>query len=154
MIVQDLRAHKDEFPGKLTLTSQDPVPIEIDSANIREQHYLLVTYEDAGTMIVHHIVHSGVRNALVVADDTDVFVFLCHFVHTRSISAKVMMISPQKGRSVRDINKTAMKHRSLMSNLLASHGFSGCDTVVTTFSIGKCTVVKISESGKYSLSKL
>ena len=55
---------------------------------------MATTQEGADTIIVQHL--SGVREraTLVVADDTDIFVLLLHFVRNGSITCPVMMASP------------------------------------------------------------
>ncbi|KAK5925549.1 hypothetical protein CgunFtcFv8_018064 [Champsocephalus gunnari] len=82
-------------------------------------------------MIIRQIAYVGASEVLVVADDTDVFVLLCHFVFESDITGHVMMVSPVKGRSFIDINVSAEKNHDVMGNLLAAHGVTGCDTFAT-----------------------
>ena len=89
---------------------------------------------------------------MIVADDTDVFVLLCHFIFSGQISGQVKMISPVKGRAVIDMNKTVQSNIEIMPDLLAAHGITGCDTVAIYFGIGKGIVLKILRTGKYPLS--
>ena len=90
-------------------------------------------------MIVQQIADVKPQKALVVADDTDVFVLLLHFCCKEDIPASmsVLMISPIHGRSMIDINATVNQHRDIISNLLAAHGLTGCDAVAPYFGIGK-----------------
>lgn len=93
--------------------------------------------------------------ALVVADDTDVFAMLCHFVHTGDISQNVYMVSPAASRcDVVDINATVTKNEDIMADMLAAHCLSGCDTVAGFYNIGKQTVINVLKSGTSPLSEL
>ena len=56
----------------------------------------------------------GANNVLVVADDTDILVLLCHFVFRVDITGHFMMISPIRGRTVIDINATVDKNPAVM----------------------------------------
>ena len=82
-------------------------------------------------MIIQQVASVGAANVLVVADDTDVFVLLCHFVFNGDITGHVMMVSPIRGRTVIDINENVDKNRAIIGDLLAAHGLTGCDTVAT-----------------------
>jgi hypothetical protein len=99
-------------------------------------------------------VHTQAQEVLVVADDTDVFVLLCHFVHYGKITGNVKMTSPVKDRTVININVTVEKHSSTMPNLLAAHGLTGCDTVAMCYGIGKTTALKVLQHGNYPLDTL
>ena len=87
-------------------------------------------------------------NVLVVADDTDVFVF------NGDITGHVMMVSPIRGRSVIDINESVDKNRAIMGDLLAAHGLTGCDKVATYHGIGKGVALKVLRSETLPLSKV
>ena len=91
---------------------------------------------------------------LVVADDTDIFVLLCHFLFHGDIQGQVMMVSPIRGRTCIDINATVEKYRSFMHDLLAAHGLTGCNTVATYHGIGKGVALKTLKTNKCPLSKL
>ena len=139
LILADLEAHKDVLNGKLVVTGNDPVPIQIYQAD---------------TMIIQQVAYVGATNVLVVADDTDIFVLLCHFVFRGYITGHVMMISPIRGRTVIDINASVDKNPAIMGDLLAAHGITGCDTVATYHGIGKGVALKILRSSGLSLSKV
>ena len=51
---------------------------------------------------------------------------------------------------------TAEAHSDIANDMLAIHGLSGADTVhvATLHGIGKATVIKVSKTGRFSLSKL
>ena len=66
--------------GKLVITDNDPVPIQINQRVVSRRDDMPITYEEADTMIIQQVDSVGAANVLVVAHDTDVFVLLCHFV--------------------------------------------------------------------------
>ena len=66
----------------------------------------------------------------------------------------MFMESPVHGRQAIDIRATAKEHANILSNLLADHGLSGCDTVAPCYGIGKMKILKSLKQGKYSLSCL
>ena len=92
-------------------------------------------------MIIHQVAYVRANNALVVADDTDIFVF------RGDITRNVMMISPIRGRTVIDINASVDKNPAVMEDILAAHRMMGCDTVATYHGIGKGIALKVIRSG-------
>ena len=92
-----------------------------------------VIHDEAGTIIINQIVFMDLSNVLEVAEDTDIFVFLCHFMFSGQKSAQVKMASPFKDRAVIDMNATVHSNMQIMSDLLAAHGLTGCDTVAPYF---------------------
>ena len=131
LILTELIYHKDMLNGKLVIIGNDPVPIQINQGVVSRRDDMTITYEEADTMIIQQVASVGAANVLVVADDTGVFVLLCHFVFNGDITGHVMMVSPIRGRTVIDINENVDKNRAIMGDLLAAHGLTGCDTVAT-----------------------
>ena len=80
LIPTELIYHKDMLNGKLVITDNDPVPIQINQGVVSRRDDMTITHEEADTMIIQQVASVGAANVLVVADDTDVFVLLCHFV--------------------------------------------------------------------------
>lgn len=154
LIQADLMTHKDILDGKLVMTGNDPVPIQIYKGVVTRRDDMTTTHDEADTMLIQQVASVGVANALVVADDTDVFVLLCHFMFFGEITGHIKMISPVSGRTMIDINASVDKNTAVMSNLLAAHGLTGCDTVATYHGIGKGVALKILRSGALSLSKV
>ena len=117
---------------------------------------MTITPEEADTMIIQQVASVGAANVLVVADDTDVFVLLCHVVFNGDITGHVMMVSPIRGRTVIDIrvNESVAKNRAIMGELLAAHGLTGSDTVAKYHGIGKGVALKVLRSETLSLSKV
>ena len=131
---------------KLVITGADPVSVEINPGGIIIQRQDMKTMqEEADTMIVQHLADVKPKNALVVADDTDVFVLLLHFCCKEDIPASmsVSMVSPIHDRSMIDINATVNQHHDTIPNLLAAHGLTGCDTVTPYFGIGKSVALDV-----------
>ena len=155
LIVADLVAHSDVIRAKLVITGNDSIPIEICHGVVTRREDMSITHEEADTMIMKQMASAGAAIMLVVADDTDIFVLLCHFLFHGDIQGQVMMVSPIRGRTCIDINATVEKHRSLMHDLLlAAHGLTGCDTVATYHGIGKGVALKTLKTNKCPLSKL
>ena len=154
LILTELIYHKDMLIGKLVITGNDPVPIQINQGVVSRRDDITITHEEADTMIIQQVASVGAANFLVVADDTDVFVLLCHFVFNGVITGHVMMVSPIRGRTVIDINESVDKNRAIMGDLLAAHGLTGCDTVATYHGIGKGVALKVLRSETLSLSKV
>ena len=149
LILTELIYHKDMLNGKLVITGHDPVPIQINQGVVSRKYDMTITHEEADTMIVQQVAPIGAANVLVVADDTDAFVPLCHFMFN-----DVMMVSPIRGRTVIDISESVDKNRAIMADLLAAHGLTGCDKVATYHGIGKGVALKVLTSEALSLSKV
>jgi len=66
----------------------------------------------------------------------------------------MIMSSPLKERAAVDIRATAEAHNDIADDLPANHGLSGADTVASLHGIGKATVIKVSKTGRFSLSKV
>ena len=107
-------------------------------------------------MIVQQVTDVKPKKALVVADDTDVFVLLLQFCCKEDIpaSTSVLNVSPIHGHSMIDINANVNQHRDIIPNLLAAHGLTGCDTVAPYFGNGKSVAPNVLRSGVHSLSSI
>ena len=53
-----------------------------------------------------------------------------------------------------DIRATAEAHSDIADDLLAIHGLSCADTVASLHGIGKATVIKVTKTGRFSLSEV
>ena len=154
MIVADLVSHKEEFTSRVVVTGNDPVPVDINLDVVIRREDMRVTHEEADTILINQVVFTGFASVLIVADDTDVFVLLCHFIHSGHITGQVKMVSPVRDRAVIDMNSTVQANIELMPDLLAAHGITGCDTVATYFGIGKAIALKVLRSRKYPLNMI
>ena len=116
--------------------------MQIDKGIVILRHNMVVQQEEADTIIVHQVAFIHPKRALVIADDTDVYLLLMHFSFTRDITGKVFMSSPIHGRAVLDISEAVERNLDIMPNLLAAHGITGCNTVGTYSGIGKTLALK------------
>ena len=73
---------------------------------------LRTTHEEADTIVIHQLVASSPKKAIVVADDTDIFVSLLHFKLTGDIQSEVYVQPTDKDSwlHVIDINATYQHH--------------------------------------------
>ena len=155
LIVEDLVSHKADFQRhKLVVIGRDPVPVEIANGCLNNHQDMATTQEEGYTLIVQQISRVEDGTVLVVADDTDTFVLLLYFCHQGSISCEVLMVSPIQRRSVLDINAAVEEHSSIVPDLLAAHGLTGCDTVASCFGIGKVAALKVLRHDQRSLNLL
>ena len=119
LICEDLIKHKDDFKQhRIVITSSCSVPVELYKGLTIQRRDLENTQEEADTIILHQLAAVKPQSAIIVADDTDVFVLLCHFCHLGMITSQVWMVSPIKGRSVIDINVSVTNNDEIMSDLL------------------------------------
>ena len=104
-------------------------------------------------ILIHQVAAMGPGKAVVISDDTDMFVLLLDFIATDDMKANVLM-QPTSADSekVIDITATYYKHISVMPNNLAAHALSGCDTVGSYFGTGKPTVIKALKNNTMSLA--
>lgn len=150
LICEDIVSHKEDFKQhKIVLTGSDSLLVEIDRGVIIKRQDMRTTREEGDTMLVHQVAWVTAKKVLVVAADIDSFVFLLHFCCQDDIpaSATVLMVLPIHGRTMIDINATVHQYRPIISNLVAAHGLTGCDTVATYFGIGKAAVLRILRTG-------
>ena len=154
LILTKLIYHTDMLNGKLVITGNDPVPIQVNQGVVSRRDDMTITREEADTMIIQQVAFVGAANVLVVANDTGVFVLLCRFVFNGDITGHVMMVSPIRGRTVIDINESGDKNRSILGDMLPAHGLTGCDTVATYHGIRKGVALKVLRSETRSLSKV
>ena len=70
------------------------------------------------------------------------------------------MVLPIQGRSVLDINAAAEEHSSIVPDLLAAHGLTGCDTVASYFGVGsvlrhgQCSLNLLGNTGRPPFSEV
>ena len=93
------------------------------------------TQEEAGTIIVHPLIASTPTKAIIVANDTNIFVLLLHFTFTGDIKLQVYMQPAEKESSahVIDIAVTYQGYFKIKPNIIAVHRLSGWDTVCLLF---------------------
>ena len=97
LIVQNLVRNPAIFHGrhKLIVTGQDPVPLEIYNGYVSPPTDLRSTQEEADTILVHQVSLLGPVKAIVIVDDTDVFVLLLHSTFG-PVTLKLMLLCNQR----------------------------------------------------------
>ena len=154
LICEDLANHSQEFQHhKLVITGSLPTPIELHKGISIVHHDMKTTHEDADTILVQQVAFVQPPCAMLIADDTDIFVMLMHFCFHKKIK-NVYMASPVHGRAVLDINASVKDHESILPNLLVAHSITGCDSVGTYHGIGKGAAHRVLKMKKYPLCHL
>ena len=107
----------------------------------------LVAHEKADVIMIYHAINeavAGYQSIRVVSDDADVLVILSHHLHSRTNGiphdVQFYIESCSRNLTLIYINEVLKKHEQIMSNLLAAHALSGCDSVSSFIGIGKATV--------------
>lgn len=141
--------------GNLFITANESTPLQICGGCATPRHDKVVRHDEADTAIVHQLVSSESQKALILADDTDIFALLCHFVNIKELSVLVHMASMKSINNfsrVTDtlisINASVAKNKDLMHGLLAAHALTGCDTVASYHGIGKLKMLKSLETAQ------
>lgn len=145
-LCEDLIKHKKDFQRRcLVITESHPVSVELCKGLTIQKRYLETNQEEADTIILYQLAVVIPLSAIVVADDTDIFVLLCHFRHLGMITSQVWMISPIKGGSVIDISASVANNNEIKEDL-PMHSLSGCDTVTPCFRTGKGVALSVLRS--------
>ena len=155
LLCEDFIKHKEEFQHhRLVVTGSHSIPFELYKGQLIQRRDLETTQEEADTILLHQLAVVNPESALFHADDTDIFVELCHFSHHKAFTSQVSMVSPIRDRSVIDINESVAQNEDIMQDLLAMHGLIGGDTVAPYFGIGRGAALKVLKGQKHSLSLL
>ena len=137
------------------ITALSEVPEKMHNGNRQKWEDLRTSHEEADLIIPQKVlfdVEEGAGCVKVISDETDVFVLLTHFFHLKQLSATIIMESTKEEWNIIDIGQTAIKHCDIITNVLAGHALSRCDSVPQMFNIGKKTVFK--KSSEFPLTKL
>ena len=128
----------------LVITGQSEVPVEVHKGIVINRRDLKTSQEEADVIIIHQMCElaATARCITVVCDDTDVLILLVHHYAVHQMTSTVIMEGTSQGRTIVDIGETAKKHAAIVSQLLAAHAITGCDTVAQLSGIGKITAVK------------
>lgn len=156
-LVSDKEFHKHTSNHKLVITGNNDIPIEISNGGVLiNRRDLTCSHEEADCIIVQQVITTAKDlnvGVSVIADDTDVFVLLLHHYYEQQLTVPMIMDSPVSGRTAIDIRSSVQQHSLILSDILAMHAISGCDTVACCFGIGKAKALKVLKTG-YSLSCL
>ena len=99
---------------------------------------------DADTLIVSTTKDMAIagKNAITVADDTDVLVMLLHFWNSEMVN--ISLLSRKKAERLIDIGEVADKiDWVVLRSLLFIHAFCGCDTTSTVHGKRKTSIVRL-----------
>ena len=154
LICEDFEINPDGLDNTLYITGKAMVPSMIHNGNASRCINMATTQEEADTIIIQQLARLRYGTALVVADDTDIFLLLLNFVNDKSITCKVFMSAAAHGKAIIDIAASVVKHKAIIPNLLAAHALTGCDTVAATFGIGKLKAVKVLRSKNQNIGLL
>ena len=86
---------------------------------------------------VVHVALTGVNSMRVVADDTDVFVFLLCYYLSEQLTCSQVMAGTSHGRTTVDIKGRVDQYKHVIPNLLPAHVLTGYDTVAYLWGMGK-----------------
>lgn len=147
---RNIPATDASFNHRLMITGSSQAPSEIHMGVLIVRNDLRTSHEEADVIIPQQVVYAasqGATTITVVCDDTDVFVLLLHYYNLKKITCSLLMQGTSAGRTVIDIAATWKKHSVIVSQLLAAHALSGCDTVAQPYGVGKASVIKMLEKG-------
>jgi 5'-3' exonuclease len=74
-------------------------------------------------------------------------VLLFAFFTLKKLSCNSLMVGTSQSRASVDIKATAKEYAAYVSQLLAAHALSGCDTVSCLWGIGKGTILRMLKAG-------
>ena len=130
--------------NSLLMHYENTVPFQVIEGRKTAKIEYASSHEEADVPVAKCSIICGKNEMSVVkvlADDTDIFALLASFYKSESLKCAMVMESPVEGRDCYDIRATVNKYPETVSKLLPIHALSGCDTVASTYSIGKKTAV-------------
>ena len=83
---------------------------------------------------------------VLICDDSDVFVYFCHFYHTLGMSNNVLMKSIESSK-LYDIGKSCQNNQDILPNFLSAYCLSGTDVVCQMNTIRKVKVINALNKG-------
>ena len=108
-----------------------------------------ITHDEADIIMAYNMIeesvggHSPIR---IVADGTDVLIIITHQLKPRTnnlpATVNVTMEACSGRHTVIDVNAIVQQHAAVISNKLAAHALTECDTTSSVTTIGKATVFK------------
>ena len=93
LICEDMAFHKDDISQhNLVLTGSEPVPVKINRGVIIKRQDMKTKQEEADTMVVQQVEEVKAKKVLVVAEDTDIIVYL--FFCFTSVAKEIFQLQP------------------------------------------------------------
>ena len=102
------------------------------------------SHEEADVMIPQQIAvvsATGSTCLKVICEDTDVFVFLCHFYLEENWTHSLYMESFAPDKSLVCIKSSVERNKEIVPYISLAHAF-GCDSVPSLFGVRKKTVIE------------
>ena len=118
------KGRQEGLKHKLVVTGSDPLPIEITKEKTGKRFDSLMHHEEADVIMVQQMVKLTYSEAKVI---------FAELGHTCSLT----MEATSSDQTLIDIPATVKKHTDIVTNLLAMHCLSSCDTVGQMYGIGK-----------------
>ena len=137
--------NENGFYHRLLITGSSEIPQQISSGVLSARCDMATSQEEADVIIPQQVCYAashGATTIIVICDDTDVFLLLLHYYFVQNLTCNLFMGGTSAERSVVDIAATVRKHSPIITQLLAAHAISGCDTVAQLSGLGKATIVK------------
>ena len=144
-LVEIYQAEHVQDAHRLVRTGKKVVPVEVFKGIAINRNDLKTFHEEADVIIVQQMLElatNGISCISILCDDTDVFALLLYYYVHCHLTCTLTMESTSSNRMLVDIAATSKKHGPIISQLLAAHAISGCDTVGHMYGIGKGTVIK------------
>ena len=156
LIYENLEEHAKDFATmhRLVITGIDPTPCEVRNGETVPRCDMTNFHEEADVILIDQEAKLSNQVVFVLADDTDIFVLLLHFVFNKNITSTVYMLSFSSDSTMININETIEKHSEIVPSLLVAHALSGCDTVAALSGIRKKTVVNVLKKHKLPVTAL
>lgn len=81
--------------------------------------------------------YAVITNTVVIGEDTDLLVLLCHYYRSTGNSVHLESESRKKTKSVNILKLQQKLGENICQNILFLHAFLGCDTVSKPSGVGK-----------------
>ena len=150
-LVEIYQAEHVQDAHRLVITGKKVVPVEVFKGIAINRNDFKTFHEEADVIIVQQMLElatNGISCISILCDDTDAFALLLYYYVHCHLTCTLTMESTSSNRMSVDIAATSKKHGPIISQLLAAHAISGCDTVGQLYGIGKGTVIKALLGGR------
>ena len=138
--------HRDKLQDKILYVTCEEQCHKITSEYVKEVHELKSSQEEADTRLLLHAAHAGrdgYEAAVIVSEDTDVFV-LCLAFQTRITCPLYQKCGTQTRTKYVDIAKVVQAHGEEFCKALPGvHAFTGCDYVSAFAGHGKVSALQL-----------
>ena len=91
LIVNKIKTDTVKIRNIITVTGKDPIPFKITNGCTEERTDLKTNQEEADTILIHQVAAMGPGKAVVISEDTNMFVLLLHFLSIADIKVNVLI---------------------------------------------------------------